>query len=34
MADTIIYKGRGNAEMYDDYMDFINYVFGLSLIHI
>lgn len=30
MADTIIYKGRGNAEMYDDYMDFINYVFGFN----
>lgn len=25
-----IYCGRGNAEMYDDYMDFINYVFGFN----
>lgn len=25
-----IYSGRGNAEMYDDYMDFINYVFGFN----
>lgn len=24
------YYGRGNAEMYDDYMDFINYVFGFN----
>lgn len=30
MADKIIYKGRGNAEMYDDFMDFINYVFGFN----
>lgn len=30
MAETIIYKGRGNPEMYDDYMDFINYVFGFN----
>lgn len=30
MSEPIIYKGRGNAEMYDDYMDFINYVFGFN----
>lgn len=24
------YYGRGNAAMYDDYMDFINYVFGFN----
>ena len=24
------YFGRGNAGMYDDYMDFINYVFGFN----
>ena len=24
------YFGRGNAAMYDDYMDFINYVFGFN----
>lgn len=30
MADNIIYKGRGTPEMYDDYMDFINYVFGFN----
>ncbi len=25
-----IYLGRGTAEMFDDYMDFINYVFGFN----
>lgn len=25
-----VYYGRGNAEMYDDYMDLINYVFGFN----
>ncbi len=30
MSDVIIYKGRGNPEMYDDFMDFINYVFGFN----
>lgn len=25
-----IYYGRGTAEMFDDYMDFINYVFGFN----
>ena len=25
-----IYFGRGTAEMFDDYMDFINYVFGFN----
>ncbi len=25
-----IYFGRGNASMYDEYMDFINYVFGFN----
>mgnify|MGYP000271967508 CR=1 FL=1 len=28
--DKNIYYGRGNAGMYDDYMDFINYVFGFN----
>jgi predicted N-acetyltransferase YhbS len=30
MNKTLIYKGRGNAEMYDDFIDFINYVFGFN----
>ncbi len=30
MSEPIIYKGRGNAEMYDEYVDFINYVFGFN----
>lgn len=25
-----LYYGRGNAEMFDEYMDFINYVFGFN----
>ncbi len=29
MSDNI-YFGRGTAEMFDDYMDFINYVFGFN----
>jgi predicted acetyltransferase len=29
MANNIYY-GRGTAEMFDDYMDFINYVFGFN----
>ena len=29
MADNI-YFGRGTAEMFDDYIDFINYVFGFN----
>ena len=30
MSDPIIYKGRGSADMYDDLMDFMNYVFGFN----
>ena len=30
MAEENIYYGRGDASMYDDYMDFINYVFGFN----
>ncbi|MGM9643412.1 MAG: GNAT family N-acetyltransferase [Eubacteriales bacterium] len=30
MSDKNIYFGRGNAEMFDDYIDFINYVFGFN----
>ena len=30
MANNDIYYGRGTAEMFDDYMDFINYVFGFN----
>lgn len=30
MSESIIYKGRGNPEMYDDLMDFLNYVFGFN----
>lgn len=30
MSEPVIYKGRGNAEMFDDYIDFINYVFGMN----
>ena len=30
MSETLIYKGRGSAEMFDDYIDFINYVFGMN----
>ncbi len=30
MNDPIIYKGRGYPEMYDDLMDFMNYVFGFN----
>ena len=28
-ADNI-YAGRGNASMHDEYLDFINYVFGFN----
>lgn len=28
--EPIIYKGRGSEEIYDDLMDFINYVFGFN----
>ena len=30
MSDPIIYKGRCTPEMYDDLMDFMNYVFGFN----
>lgn len=30
MSNDNVYYGKGNAEMYDDYMDFINYVFGFN----
>ncbi len=30
MAENNIYFGHGDAEMFDDYMDFINYVFGFN----
>lgn len=30
MNDPILYKGRGYPEMYDDLMDFMNYVFGFD----
>lgn len=30
MENMDIYYGRGTAEMFDDYMDFINYVFGFN----
>lgn len=30
MSEQNLYFGRGNAEMFDDYMDFINYVFGFN----
>lgn len=30
MNSENIYAGRGNASMYDDYLDFINYVFGFN----
>ena len=30
MSNNGIYYGRGTAEMFDDYMDFINYVFGFN----
>ena len=30
MTDPILYKGRGYPEMYDDLMDFMNYVFGFN----
>lgn len=30
MSEPVIYKGRGSAEMRDDYIDFINYVFGFN----
>ena len=32
MENKDIYFGRGTAEMFDDYMDFINYVFGFNFI--
>ncbi len=30
MSEPIIYKGRGYPELYDDLMDFMNYVFGFN----
>lgn len=30
MNDENIYAGRGNASMHDEYLDFINYVFGFN----
>ena len=30
MEEKNIYAGRGNASMYDDYLDFINFVFGFN----
>ncbi len=30
MSESIFYKGRGTPEMYDDLMDFMNYVFGFN----
>ena len=30
MNDNTIYAGRGNASMHDEYLDFINYVFGFN----
>ncbi len=30
MKSPVIYKGRGTPEMYDDLMDFLNYVFGFD----
>lgn len=30
MANPIYYKGRGTPEMYDELMDFMNYVFGFD----
>lgn len=30
MENNVVYFGRGTAEMFDDYMDFINYVFGFN----
>lgn len=30
MSEPVIYKGRGTPEMYDDLMDFMNYVFGFN----
>jgi predicted acetyltransferase len=30
MSNNSIYYGRGTKEMFDDYMDFINYVFGFN----
>jgi hypothetical protein len=30
MSDSLFYKGRGTPEMYDDLMDFMNYVFGFN----
>ena len=30
MNDDKIYAGRGNASMHDEYIDFINYVFGFN----
>ncbi|MBQ8402497.1 MAG: GNAT family N-acetyltransferase [Clostridia bacterium] len=30
MEELQIYKGRGTADMRDDYLDFINYVFGFN----
>lgn len=30
MSNNDVYYGRGTAEMFNDYMDFINYVFGFN----
>ena len=30
MSTPLVYKGRGTPEMYDDLMDFMNYVFGFD----
>ena len=30
MSEPILYKGRGTPEMYDNLMDFMNYVFGFN----
>ena len=30
MSDPILYKGRGTPDMYDDLMDFMNFVFGFD----
>lgn len=30
LVENKIYYGRGNAAMYDEYLDFINYVFGFN----
>lgn len=30
MSEPVIYKGRGTPDMYDELMDFLNYVFGFN----